>query len=87
MDGKHNSLAASVNVAPNMIDFSSVWGKFTNIGENAVVFSVVLGTLVLYILLLLWARRKDKLDKVKVGVFGMYNNHFFQRTLSKVAQP
>ena len=66
LDGKRTSLSASVDVAPNMIDFSSVWGKFANIGENAVVFSVVVGTLIVYVLLLVWARRKDKQDKVRV---------------------
>ena len=54
-----------------MIDFSAVWGNFANIGENAVVFSVVVGTLIVYVLLLVWARRKDKQDKIRV-CFSLY---------------
>ncbi len=74
LDGKHSSLAASVNVAPNMIDFSEVWSKFADLDENAVVFSVVISTLVLYALLLIWARRKDKHDQFRVSVTLWMNN-------------
>ena len=59
-----------------MIDFSEVWGKFANLGDNPVVFSVVLGTLILYVLLLVWARRKDKQDKLKVCDLMFLNDVF-----------
>ncbi len=68
LDGKHKSLAASFNVAPNTIDFSSVWSNFTNLGSNPVVFSVVIGTLCAYAILLVWSTKKDRLDKFKVGI-------------------
>ncbi len=72
LDGKRNSLAASFVVGPNMIVFSSVWANFANIGQNAVVFCVVLGGLIVYTILLLWAARKDKKDRTKVCVFSYF---------------
>ncbi len=68
LDGKHESLAASFNVAPNTIDFSSVWSNFANLGSNPVVFSVVIGTLCIYAILLVWSTRKDRHDKFRVGM-------------------
>ena len=65
-DGKHTSFAASFNVAPNTIDFSAVWSQFTNLDSNPVVFSVVIASICVYIILLVWSRRKDKLDKIRV---------------------
>ena len=67
LDGQHNSLAASFNVAPNTIDFSSVWSQFANLDSNPVVFSVVIGTLCVYTALLVWSTRKDRQDKIKVS--------------------
>ena len=46
--------------------FQNVWAGFADLGNNPVVFSVVLGTLTVYILLILWATRKDRKDRIKV---------------------
>ena len=68
LDGKHTSLAASFNVAPNTIDFSSVWSQFANLDSNPVVFSVVISTLCIYAVLLVWSTRKDRQDKIRVSI-------------------
>ena len=46
--------------------FQNVWAGFADLGNNPVVFSVVLGTCAIYILLILWATRKDRKDRIKV---------------------
>ena len=54
-------------VAPNTIDFDTVFGKFaSNIGDNLAVLCTVIGLLVLYWLGLLLLRRMDKKDQSKV---------------------
>lgn len=54
---------------PNSIDFSTVFSKFQDLGNNAAVFSVVIVTLLLYIILLFILRRLDKKDMSKVRKF------------------
>ncbi len=39
-----------------------MWAKFGDLSNNPVVFSVVIATLGLYVLLLVWAYRKDRKD-------------------------
>ncbi|XP_078665539.1 uncharacterized protein LOC144907963 [Branchiostoma floridae x Branchiostoma belcheri] len=56
------AFGADFAVAPNSINFSTVFAKFGQLDENPVVFSFVISTLVLYFALLVWARRKDKSD-------------------------
>ncbi|XP_066278311.1 polycystin-1-like protein 2 isoform X2 [Branchiostoma lanceolatum] len=53
-------------VAPNPINFSEVFTK--DILQNPIGLILVLATFVLYLLLVLWARRKDRRDLTKVGV-------------------
>ena len=53
-------------VPPNTIDFSSVFGKFKSLSDNAAVFSVVVSILGLYVLVAIYTRHKDKKDLVKV---------------------
>ena len=52
--------------APNMIDFSTVWANFANIADNLPVTATVGAVLILYIALLIWARRNDRKDKIRV---------------------
>ena len=56
------AFAVSFLAAPNTIDFSTVWAKFADLGSNAAVFSTVTSVLLLYVLLLVWARYQDKQD-------------------------
>ncbi|XP_078578042.1 uncharacterized protein LOC144862972 [Branchiostoma floridae x Branchiostoma japonicum] len=53
-------------VAPNPINFSEVFTK--DILQNPIGLILVLSTFLLYLLLVLWARRKDRRDLTKVGV-------------------
>ncbi|XP_038048999.1 polycystin-1-like [Patiria miniata] len=81
-----SSFASSFFVPPNTIDFSTVFSKFLNLGDNAAVFATVLGFLGLYLLLLVWLRRKDKQDIIKWGVSPLADNHpsdmyFYQITV------
>ncbi|ESP00683.1 hypothetical protein LOTGIDRAFT_157972 [Lottia gigantea] len=58
---------------PNTIDFSTVFEKFDI--SNASVYGTVLAILLVYILLLLWARRADKRDYRKWQVGYLKDNH------------
>ncbi|EDO43195.1 predicted protein, partial [Nematostella vectensis] len=59
-------------VAPNPIDFDKVWAGFKNISDNLAVVVTIATGFGLYIVLVLWARRKDKgdMEKVKLIVLG-----------------
>ena len=52
-------------VAPNTIDWSSV--NLDNLLSNPAVFAVVLSFILLYLILLIPARRQDKKDIEKVA--------------------
>ena len=56
-------------VAPNPIDFDKVFTELANLPEtgNVAVIIAVGCAFALYLLLLLWARRADKRDAMKVG--------------------
>uniref|UniRef100_S4RPY8 PLAT domain-containing protein n=1 Tax=Petromyzon marinus TaxID=7757 RepID=S4RPY8_PETMA len=54
--------AAEFFVPPNTIDFATVFAKF-DLRSNAAVFTTVIAILLLYFLLLLYARRADRRDK------------------------
>ena len=60
------SFGSDFVVPPNTIDFSTVWSKFKDLNENAAVFSTVISVLCLYVIVVIWARYKDKQDVVKV---------------------
>ncbi|XP_064637018.1 polycystin-1-like protein 2 [Lineus longissimus] len=61
-------------VPPNTIDFGSVFSKFKSLHENAAVFATVVTILCLYVLVLIWARRKDKKDVIKWGAHPLEDN-------------
>jgi polycystin 1L2 len=61
-----NSFATTFYVPPNTIDFSSVFSKF-DISNSAVLFTVV-GLIVLFIIISIWAYRQDRKDPEKVGI-------------------
>ena len=58
------SFASSFFVAPNTIDFSTVFLKFDP--TNASVYGTLIGLFLLWILALAWTRRKDAQDKQRV---------------------
>ena len=57
-------------VAPNPIDFTKVWTEFGRLGEsgNYIVLATVCSMLALYFIGLMFARRVDKNDKLKVSI-------------------
>ncbi|CAC5377683.1 PKD1L2 [Mytilus coruscus] len=59
---KTKTLATTFYVTPNTIDFKNVWGKFDI--ANAAVYGTLTVLLLLYIILAIWLRRKDKIDKL-----------------------
>ncbi|XP_072168407.1 polycystin family receptor for egg jelly-like [Diadema setosum] len=67
------SFASTFYVPVNTIDFNTVFDK--SITDNALVFGTVVGFAGVYLLLLIYARRKDKQDIVKWGVTPMSDNH------------
>ena len=58
------SFASSFFVAPNTIDFSTVFLKFDI--TNASVYGTLIALLLLWILFLVWARREDNKDRHQV---------------------
>ena len=59
------SFASSFFVAPTLIDFSTVFLKFDL--NNAAVYGTLIGLGVIWILVIVWARRKDQQDKERVS--------------------
>lgn len=55
-------------VEPNRIDFRKALRGFVELSENPMVFTLVLSILGVYILLLIWARRRDIRNAKKVYV-------------------
>lgn len=57
-------------MAPNPIDFDKVWEEFGKLGEtgNVVVLATVCSIFGAYFLGLVFARRADKIDEMKVRV-------------------
>jgi hypothetical protein len=61
-------------VPPNTIDFSTVFGKFKDLSENAAVFSTVITILGLYVICAILARHMDKKDIIKWGAAPLADN-------------
>ncbi|XP_077980091.1 polycystin-1-like protein 2 [Glandiceps talaboti] len=78
------SFASDFFIPPNSIDFSTVFKKF-DVVNNAAVFSTVIALLGLYLLLLIWARRKDKLDVMKWGVTPLADNNPYDKYFYEIA--
>ncbi|XP_060067156.1 uncharacterized protein LOC132547416 [Ylistrum balloti] len=68
------SFGGDFAVPPNTIDFTNVWAKFKNLNENAAVFSTVISLIGLYIIIMIWARYKDKKDIQKWGASPLDDN-------------
>ena len=63
-------------VPSNTIDFSSVFLKFSP-QDQAAVLSIIIVVMVLFLILLVWARHQDKKDIVKVKHFYFIPYHCF----------
>ncbi|CAF0709342.1 unnamed protein product [Brachionus calyciflorus] len=61
-------------VPPNTIDFSTVFGKFKDLSENAAVFATIVSLIGLYILMGIFVRWKDRKDLVKWGATPLADN-------------
>ena len=69
-------------VAPNTINFDTVFGKFSRIGDNLSVLLTIASLLVFYWLVLFFLRRLDKRDVEKVrALFIIYIGYFHNQLL------
>ena len=63
---KDLTFGTSFFLAPNTIDFSTVFLKFSPLNQAAVI-SAILILFVIYIAVVVWARRRDRDDILMVG--------------------
>ncbi|CAD5121089.1 DgyrCDS9629 [Dimorphilus gyrociliatus] len=68
---------SNIIVAPNPIDFSSVFGKFKTIGDNIVVLAFIISILVLFWISLFILRKLDKSDEIKWSMRSLLDNSAF----------
>ena len=61
------SFGGDFAVPPNTIDFANVF-SLENFIEAIPVFVTVGATLIIYVFVVIWARREDKKDLIKVSV-------------------
>jgi len=63
------SFGGGVLVKPNSLDFDVVFNELTRLHEtgNIAVLSTIIAALLLYVLVIIVARRADKRDRAKVG--------------------
>ena len=61
------SFGSNLFVAPNPIDFDSVFKNFGSLAENIAVLALISTILGVYITCVIWARRADKKDLLMVG--------------------
>ncbi|KAH3806907.1 hypothetical protein DPMN_135236 [Dreissena polymorpha] len=62
---KKMTFSNSFHVPTNRIDFSSVFLKFSPLNQAAVMATLIL-IMLIYALAIIWARRQDRLDVLKV---------------------
>ncbi|KAG1652539.1 Polycystic kidney disease protein 1-like 2 [Nymphon striatum] len=70
-------------VKPNTIDFDYVFAN-ANIEDNITIYLTVIISFVIYILLLIWARHKDKKDKEKIGATPLPDNNSNHKYLYEI---
>ncbi|XP_077976290.1 polycystin family receptor for egg jelly-like isoform X1 [Styela clava] len=75
--------SAEFFVPPNTINFATVFAKI-DIADNPAVFSTVISLIILYILLLIWARRTDKKDRIKWSLKSVVDNRKEDKYLYQV---
>ena len=62
------SFGSDLLVAPNPIDFDSVFQNFGSLAENVAVLALISTILGFYIIGVVWARRADKRDLLMVSI-------------------
>ena len=62
------SFGSDLLVAPNPIDFDSVFQNFGSLAENVAVLALISTILGVYIIGAIWARRADRRDDLLVRV-------------------
>ncbi|XP_045214928.2 uncharacterized protein LOC123565009 [Mercenaria mercenaria] len=67
------TFANSFYVAPNKIDFSSVFLKFSPLNQAAVMATLIL-ILLIYIIIVIWTRRQDRKDLLRWGITPLSDN-------------
>ncbi|XP_052217967.1 polycystic kidney disease protein 1-like 2 [Dreissena polymorpha] len=70
---KKMTFSNSFHVAPNRIDFSTVFLKFSPLNQAAVMATLIM-ILLMYALVIVWTRRQDRLDVLKWGVTPLADN-------------
>ncbi|XP_078458861.1 polycystin-1-like protein 3 [Lampetra planeri] len=70
--GRERVFIAAEVLAPNTIDFSTVFTKF-DLVSNGAVFAAVIVIILLYLIMLLWARKADIKDNEKNRMFQLFN--------------
>ncbi len=61
------SFGSDLLVAPNPIDFDSVFKNFGSLAENVAVLALISTILGVYIIGVVWARRADRRDLLMIG--------------------
>ncbi len=90
-------VSAGIIIPPNTINFKAVFANFgAKLLESPVVLSVVLLILCIYIALLIWVRKQDAMDQLKVSIFVIfkyflyylfeYQLHYFYRIIFFILQ-
>lgn len=69
------TFANSFYVQPNIIDFSTVFLKFSPLNQASVIATLAL-VFITYSFVIIWARRQDKKDLLKVGCLGDFIKYF-----------
>ena len=67
------SFGSDLLVAPNPIDFDSVFSNFGSLAENVAVLALISIILGLYVIGVIWARRADRKDDLKVFAIVCFN--------------
>ena len=66
---KHlTDFGGDVMVAPNPIDMGAVFAGLKNLGDNLGVLMVILTIFLVYTLLCVWSKKKDRQDDIDVSL-------------------
>lgn len=66
------TFGGGISIPINTIDFSN--SAFNNLGENPLIFSVMVSVMCLYLCLCIWAASEDRKDAIKAGVSPLLDN-------------
>ncbi|XP_064641225.1 polycystin-1-like protein 2 [Lineus longissimus] len=69
-----SSFGSTWFVMPNKLNLAEDISKFLTFWENPLTIALVVVLTIIYFLMLVWARRKDKVDQEMIGVFELSDN-------------